>query len=240
MRLLLIGCEYAGKTTLAVQLSRWMIINMSLPLVRWHNHYMVPHLDSHLVVTALDGDTIAVPGKQEQDLNTVEDEEQILSLRPSVLEQLTRHMIWRHLHPDMFREDDLMTINGYYADAVYAPMYYGFGEAGSFADRFERVRAWDRELMQLAPDTVLILVTANADMIRRRMAKEPRARTLLKAEDVERILDRFHQEYADSLLQRRFMIDTTNVTVGDSLQELLSMLAPHFSDVDRCRLESGS
>jgi adenylate kinase family enzyme len=33
MRLLIIGCEYAGKTTLARRISRWMIDSMGLPYV---------------------------------------------------------------------------------------------------------------------------------------------------------------------------------------------------------------
>ena len=240
MQLLLIGCEYVGKTTLAVQLSKWMIGHMSVPLVRWHNHYVVPNLDTHLLITARDDGSIAVPGKQEHDLNTQEDEEQILSLRPSVLEQLTRHMIWRHLHPDLVRDDDVMTINGHYADAVYAPLYYGFGERGSFADRFERARAWDGELIAIAPDTVLVLMKADAKTVRRRMAETPRARTVLKEQDVERILGRFQEEYSDSLLPRRFTIDTTDVTVEDSLEKFLSKMEPHFSEVDRRRLVSES
>ena len=68
-----------------------------------------------------EGDSTWV-GKTEADLNTAADEEQILSLRPSVLEQLQRHNVWRHLHPDMFREDDTLFINHYYAEAVDAPL----------------------------------------------------------------------------------------------------------------------
>ena len=80
MRLLLIGCEYAGKKTLAAGISRWMIRTMGVPYARWHDHYVVPHLDGHTIVRG-DDETTA-PGKEEADLNTAADEEQILSLRP--------------------------------------------------------------------------------------------------------------------------------------------------------------
>ena len=83
-----------------------------------------------------------------------------MALRPSVLEQLQRHNIWRHLHPDLFRDDDTFFINHYYADAVYAPLYYGYGQPGTFSDRSARARAWDTELLERAPDTVLVLVRA--------------------------------------------------------------------------------
>ena len=42
MNLIVIGCEYAGKTTLAVGISRWMIESMGLNMVVWHDHYVVP------------------------------------------------------------------------------------------------------------------------------------------------------------------------------------------------------
>ncbi len=72
---------------------------------------------------ANEGSPGALPGKQALDLNTEEDEEQIMGLRPAVLEQLQRHNIWRHLHPDMYvTEADNLTIGFYYADAVYAPL----------------------------------------------------------------------------------------------------------------------
>ena len=42
LNLIVIGCEYAGKTTLALGISRWMIESMGLNMVVWHDHYVVP------------------------------------------------------------------------------------------------------------------------------------------------------------------------------------------------------
>ena len=75
MRLILIGCEYAGKTTLAVEISKWMIEALGLPFVRWHNHFVVPHIDQHLVVRAQGDDRIPVPGKAAADELTEEEQE---------------------------------------------------------------------------------------------------------------------------------------------------------------------
>ena len=94
--------------------------------------------------------------------------------------------------------------------------------------------------LAIAPDVVLVLVTANAEVIRRRMAAEPRDTTLLKEQDVERILGRFQEEYDDSLLEHRFTIDTTDATVEGAFQEFLSKMEPHLSEVDRRRLGSES
>ncbi len=234
MRLLLIGCEYTGKQALAEAISRWMIETTGLSIVRWHNHFVVPKLDGHLIVRAEDDRTVI--GKADPDLNTEADEEQIMSLRPSVLEQFQRHNVWRHLHPDIFREEHVLFINHYYAEAVYAPLYYGYGEPGSFADRRERARVWDKELLLQAPDIVLVLVKASAKTVRARMAEQPHARGILKNEDIPFVLDRFEEEYEASLIERKFVLDTTDATVEQTLADFLSEVRPHFTESDRQRM----
>ena len=233
MRLLLIGCEYTGKSTLARNISRWMIETMGVSLVRWHDHFVVPRLDSHTIVRA-DGIDAAI-GKTGHDLNTDEDEEQIMSLRPNVLEQLQRHNIWRHLHPRLLQADDVLFINFHYAEAVYAPLYYGYGEHGSFADRSERAREWDQELLDYAPDTVLVLVTAGPATVAKRMATHPRVRGILKERDIPFVLDRFQEEYDSSLIERKFTLETTDATPDQTLVQFVGRIQPHLSEIDRRR-----
>ena len=233
MRLLLIGCEYTGKTTLAGHISRWMIDTLGVSLVRWHDHFVVPRLDGHTIIHA-DGSDVVI-GKTEEDLNTDEDEEQIMCLRPRVLEQLQRHNIWRHLHPGLLRADDVLFINFYYAESVYAPLYYGYGEPGSFADRSARARAWDAEFLPYASDMVLVLVTAAPATVAQRMAARPRVRGILKERDIPFVLDRFQQEYEASLIERKFTLDTTDATPQQTLAEFVDRIRPHLSEVDRRR-----
>ena len=224
MRLILIGCEYTGKSTLAGNISRWMIETMGVPLVRWHDHFVVPRLDGHTIIRAEGSD--AAIGKTDSDLNTVEDEEQIMSLRPNVLEQLQRHNVWRHLHPGLLQADDVLFVNFYYAEAVYAPLYYGYGEPGSFADRSERAREWDRELLPYAPDMVLVLVTADPATVAERMAFGPRVRGILKEHDIPFVLDRFQEEYEASLIERKFTLDTTDTTPEQTLAQFIERNSP--------------
>lgn len=236
MRLLILGCEYAGKTILATGISNWMIETMGLPYVRWHNHFVVPKVDGHLMVHAKRNQVVV--GKNEIDLNSAEDEEQILSLRPSVLESFQRHMVWHHLHPGMFNDDDSLFVNHYYAEAVYAPLYYGYGETGSFSDRRARARAWDAELLAQAPDSVLVLVCASSKEIKYRMRCVPKVRCILKEKDVEIVLDRFREEYDNSLIHRKFILDTTNSTVEETLQEFLRDIQSFLTSIDRLRIET--
>ena len=234
MRLILIGCEYTGKATLAEKISRWMIETMGVSLVRWHDHFIVPRLDDHTIIRAEGAD--ATIGKAEHDLNTEEDEEQIMSLRPNVLEQLQRHNVWRHLHPGLLSSDDVLFINFYYAEAVYAPLYYGYGEPGSFADRTERAREWDSELLAYAPDTALVLVTADPATVAERMAHRPRVHGILKEQDIPFTLDRFQGEYEGSLIERKFTLDTTDTTPEETLRQFVERIQPHLSQTDRRRI----
>ena len=236
MRLLLIGCEYTGKATLVGNISRWMIETMGVSLVRWHDHFVVPRLDSHTIIRAEGSD--AAIGKAEHDLNTDDDEEQIMSLRPNVLEQLQRHNIWRHLHPGLLSADDVLFINFYYAEAVYAPLYYGYGEPGSFADRSERAREWDQEMRAYAPDMVLVLLTAAATTVAERMAARPRPRVrgILKERDIPYVLDRFQDEYDASLIERKFTLDTTDTMPQRTVADFVDRIHPHLSEVDRQRI----
>ncbi len=234
MRLILIGCEYTGKTTLAANISRWMIEKMGVSLVRWHDHFVVPRLDGHTIIRAEDSD--AVIGKDEHDLNTDEDEEQIMSLRPNVLEQLQRHNIWRHMHPGLLGASDVLFINFYYAEAVYAPLYYGYGAPGTFADRTARAREWDAELLPYAPDMVLALLTTDPATVSRRLSERPRVRGILKEQDVPLVLDRFHEEYEASLIERKFTLDTTDATPQETLGRFVDSIRPHLSGADLQRM----
>ena len=233
MRMIMIGCEYAGKTKLAVEVSKWMMREMGRPFVRWHNHFVVPHLDRHMVVASSEDSRCLAPGKSVAEEFGEEDLCQVLKLRPMLLEQLTRHMVWRHMHPDMYRtERDYLLINTYYADAVYAPLYYGYGSPGTFADRRRRAREWDRELVRLAPDTVLVHVKASPDAIRRRMHESPCQRYIPNERDVEVVLERFEEEYDRSLVYRRFTIDTTSASVEECLGEFLTRVRRYLTPED--------
>ena len=207
---------------------------MGVSLVRWHDHFVVPRLDGHTIIRVEDSDTTI--GKTEHDLNTEEDEEQIMSLRPNVLEQLQRHNVWRHLHPGLLQADDVLFINFYYAEAVYAPLYYGYGEPGSFADRSERAREWDRELLSYAPDTVLVHVIASTAAVADRMTNRPRVRGILKQQDIPFVLDRFREEYDASLIERKFTLDTSDSTPQQTLTQFVDRVGPHLSEVDRQRM----
>ena len=52
MKVILVGCEYAGKTTLADRISGWMVEMFGPepwgpPHYGWHDHYQMPNVTHH-------------------------------------------------------------------------------------------------------------------------------------------------------------------------------------------------
>ena len=158
----------------------------------------------------------------------------VRALSPWLLEQHQRAMVWRHLHPNVYEEDGELgpvphsiQVDFYYAEAVYAPLYYGYGGPGTFDDRVRRAREWDERLMQIAPETVLVHVKATAEEIGRRMAAVPRADSVLETGDAERVLRRYAEQFDASLVRRKIEIDTTGSTPDQSVDELERSITAH-------------
>ena len=121
---------------------------------------------------------------------------------------------------------------------MYAPIYCGFGESGSFSDRQLPPREWKRELFALAPDTILVLISATASTIRTRMSLDRHSHGLLTNDHVDKVTYRFHEEYTSSLLTKKINIDTTVGDVKESLDEFVVKVSPLLSDSDLIRVSS--
>jgi hypothetical protein len=92
--------------------------------------------------------------------------------------------------------------------------------------------------MMQAPDTVLVLLRASVDAIRRRMSLNPHPGSILRTDDVPVVLRRFDEEYADSQIERRFSLDTTDSSPDRTLEDFLRQMRPHLSDIDHLRIAS--
>lgn len=215
MRIIMIGCEHAGKTTLAEQIHNWMIENMGPPLMSWHDHFVLPFHEGS--------------GPEAE-----EEANQVLTLMPTLLEKYSRYMIDYHFA--FFSDAHNLLVNWYYGDAVYAPLYYGYGNPDDYLDRRAMARSYDAKVMKMAPDTVLVLVKASPEVIRRRMSESPHPRCILKDEDVEFVLQRFEEEYNRSGIRLRFTLDTTNATLKETFGEFLRKIEPHLNENDKLSL----
>ena len=128
----------------------------------------------------------------------------VRALKPWLLEQLQRIMVWRHMHHTVIEEDasDSIQVGLHYAEAVYAPLYYGYGR-DSFSDRRRRARQWDRALLEFAPETILVLLRASPEAIRERMRAAPRPDGVPREEDIGKVIDLFEEQYASTELTQK-------------------------------------
>ena len=213
MRVILIGCEYAGKTTLAAEITRWWSEHAGSPM-GWHDHFERPFRE---------GSGPAVEAEAEQ----------VMAMVPVLLEKYARYMIQYHFTDAFYRDNHHMLVNWYYSDAVYAPLYYGYGGVDAYADRQGMARRHDADVNAIAPDTVLVLLKATPEIIRQRQRDNPHDRCILQDEDVEFVLQRFEEEYKRSGLRRFFELDTTEAGVEETLREFWVGMEPHLTDTDR-------
>ena len=216
MRLILTGCEYAGTTTLVNSICDWLKRAMGTPASP-HDHFKFPDL-SHASLTA-------------------EEQEQLLGLSPLLKEQYQRYHVDYHVGDQFYREAAHHIVVGLHFDeAVYAPLYYGYGGVGAPFDRRLLARQVESRLMEVAPDTVVVLVKASAEVIAQRMREAPHPHGLLREEDIEAVLERFEDEYRQSVLRHKFVLDTSEATPEETLAEFQRQIGPYLNDGDRLRL----
>ena len=233
MRLILMGIEYAGKRTLAVEISRWWAAQTGgefhgPPHIAFHDHFTVPHV---VHATGHGG---------HKELS----EKQMLTLNPGLMEQYQRYQIVQKLTPGYVRMPDLFLIDWVYSDAVYAPMYYGYGGPGQYGERRTMARRQEAEVLTLMPDMVLVLMHAKPEEVRKRIreAKSPfpdrHQDTFFQESDTVTVLERFQRQYDDSLISSKFTLDTTDATVEETLGEFIDQVRQYITPEDRLRVLS--
>ena len=216
MKLILAGCEYVGKTTLAGGIVKWT--NSTAGEGRtFHDHFAVPNHEL-----------------------SPESKEHLLAAPPQLKEMFQRFMIAHHLSRDFFIGPDQNVIGYHIEEAVYAPLYYGYGGKDSEAgfrsgegQRTKMARAVERELMRMAPETVLVLLRAAPEVVQQRMKDDPHEHQVVREEDIKRILGRFEEEYEWSLIQNKFAIDTSVGSAQETLDGFIERFEPYITEADR-------
>lgn len=224
MKLILVGCEYTGKTTLQLLISAWLqrITGSHRPF--FHDHF-------------------ALPSGERPPINSqypVEIQEEVMALSPKLKEMFQRYIIEYHLGSSFYEYPDHGIVGFHIEEAVYAPLYYGYGGPGEYADRRVMARSVEAHIMEHAPDTVLVLLTASAEVIAKRMRDNPRPKGLLQEKDIEYVLQRFEEEYNSTLIRKRFVLDTGERTIDDTFSEFVREIQPHLTDEDRLRILSAA
>ena len=232
MKLILAGCEYAGKHTLGIEINRWWCDQVGQkfqppPACHFHDHFVLPHI-------------VHAEGHEHHKKLS---ESQILTLNPHLLEHYQRYQLFNKLTPGYCDEDDLFLMDYHIGEAVYAPMYYEYGKPGMYADRRKMARNLEVQMLKLIPDVILVLVKTTADTIRERMGDVDstpfpgrHAGTFFKGEDAEIVLERYEEEFENSHIRKKFVIDTTNISVHENLKEFATEIKPFINPQDWARI----
>ena len=222
MKLLLIGCEYSGTTTLSRAINDWSQETLGRDFGIIHDHWKIPHTSGHEPT-----DTSHFLTDEEQD--------QVMALSPKLKEMTQQHSLYYHTPSE--RNDVNTLVVGYvFDDTIYGPLYFEYGKPVDPEDRSVVIRHVEAAMLKNAPETVLVLVKATADVIRRRMRESPHHRGVLQEKDVELVLERFEYAFRHTLIGKKFVLDTSRATVEETLAEFVDNVQPHLTDSDRSRM----
>ena len=219
MRLIIAGCEYSGTTTLANAVSAWARDSLGAQ-VTIHDHFKFPDVLHGQLTDA--------------------EREQLLALPTQFKATFQWHMMAYHVMPGRLREDDFILVGLHFDEAVYAPLYKGYGSPWHQPSVGPIARYTDTHIMSEEPDIVMALVKASPEVIAQRMEEAPRRYSLLQTNDIEHVLQRFEEERTTSTIRKKqITVDTSDATVEESLASFVAQYEPYMPAVDRQRYLSG-
>lgn len=222
MKLVIIGCEYTGTTTLARSVNDWARDAMGRDFRIIHDHWKIPFTSGHEPI-----DTAHFLSDEEQ--------QQVLALSPKLKEMTQRHSLY--YHTPSYPDDNFTMLVGYvFDDSIYGPLYFEYGRPIDPENRTVVIRHVEKALLKNAPETTLVLVRCDPDTIRRRMKENPHVNELLQEKDIEFVLGRFDYEFEHTLFDHKFIVDTSTATPDRTLAEFVEKVQPHLTQSDRSML----
>ena len=205
MRSIFVGTEYAGKSTLIKLLQAY-----------YHRLKLHTHVDDHFTIP----DATLSP----------ESRALMVNLPNDIKERMQRMQIQYHV--EVIRNYPNTLIAGWHIEeAVYSAMYGDDPESPYYQNYGYRMqRLYEAMVLEARlPDVVLIHVTASDAAVRERMKAYPHEYQIIKEKDIPEVKRRFDEESEKSLFThkgRKIVLDTTDKTPQESLDELLLRSEP--------------
>ena len=199
MRVILVGCEYTGKTTLGNALKKW-----------GDEQNRNFHMDDHF----------SIPDEYH-----ISEEEQkaMVALLPAIKERFQRFQCYYHVSVMESREDIILA--GYHIEeAIYGPRYYYPGvKEPDYILRLE---------LKMPSDTILVLLTADPEVIRTRMQAAPHTYQIVAPSEVEEIQSLFLKGFKGSRIIRKAQLDTSRLEPGQVLDRFFEVVRPSLNERD--------
>ena len=220
MRLILIGCEYSGTTTLAHAINEWTKETMGKEFTLIHDHFKLPDTKPH-------GPEL-----------TEEEIAQFDALSPRLTEVIQRHNLYYHTPAQSSGGEDFLGIGIHFEDAIYGPLYYGYGGPGDMGDRQTISQNLEQRILKFAPETVLILVKASPEVIAKRMKANPHKYPVVPEQDIIDVLQKFEEAHQNSSIRSKITLDTSTATVDETVAEFAEKIQPYLSESELTSLLS--
>ena len=218
MRMILVGGEYAGTTSVAIEFHRLAREQLGIDLGSIHDHWKIPYTVTHY-----------------PDEITEDEADRFLALSTRQREAWQRHNLYYHTLAAVGAPRDQIIVGFYIEDTIYADLYYRYGGPGEAGDRAVHAPAIEKRLVALAPETVLVHVWARPEVIRRRAVDTPHRRQVVPDADVELVQERFAGAVAASRIAHKIELDTSDTTAGEAAQTLFERMEPLLTEDDRAR-----
>ena len=186
-----------------------------------HDHWKIPHTSGH------------------PDDSTPEEQAWLLKATPKFKEMHQRHSLYYHAQRPNINNPDGMIIGGAIEDAVYGPMFFGYGDKDHRLNREVVMHQWESTILSFTQDTVLVHVTADSDVIEQRMADDPHENMIISAGDIEKVKDRFAELVDWSLLANKIVIDNSG-SMEETMSVFVRKIEPFLTDFDRSRMDEHS
>lgn len=222
MKIVMIGCEYTGVSTLASGVYNWshQVMDNGIPIV--HDHWKVPETWGH------------TEGASKLKGMTAEERRQVMGLSPRLKEMTQRQSLFYHIFPSGGDDRQFLMVGLHIEDAIYAPLYFDYGIPRDYdVDRRVVMRIVEEELLRFNPDVTLVLVKARPEVVARRMREAPHVTGVLKERDIEHVLDRFEEEFGASKARDKLVLDTSESTPEETLSEFVSGYELFLSQSDK-------
>ncbi len=218
MRLILIGCEYSGTTTLANAINEWTKETMGKEFTLIHDHFKLPDTKPH------------GPELTETEIA------QFAALSPRMTEVIQRHNLYYHTPAESSSGEDFLGIGIHIDEAIYGPLYYGYGGPGDMGDRQMIAKNLEHRILKFAPETVLILVKASPEVIAKRMKENPHKYPLVPEKDIADVLQRFEEAHQNSLIRVKITLDTSTATGDETVADFAEKIQPYLTESELMRL----
>lgn len=205
MRCIFVGIEYAGKSTLVDLLTNY-----------YQHRKLRVHVDDHFTIP----DSTLSPESRAAYIHFPDD----------VKERMQRMQLQYHV--EVIKNYPNTMIAGWHIEEFIYSSFYGGDPESPYYPKYHvnAQRGYEAQVIEARlPDVVMIHVTASDAAIEERMETAPHEYQIIKKADISILKQLFQVEIDKSLFShsgRKIVLDTTDKTPTESLDELLLLSEP--------------